>query len=806
MSDLERIKEFNEAKNFFEKKDFPNAKKKFISLLNENINEYGPNYFLGKIAEEEGNLKLAETYGERIIACDPHNIKGWIFLIELYLNNKNIDKAIKYAIKNIDYGYHKSEMNYCLGKIYFDSGKLDKAESFFIESYSINNNYHKSLYGLSLVNIHKKNYDTALKYLLKQLSYDSKNINVLNAIGFCYYQAKNFQEAKNYYLKSIKIKSDQSDILLSVGTILTLLENYSESIKYFNKSLKLNSKDINTYINYGRALASLNEDRKALEIYSQGLKINENHPLLLTNIGASFLNLGEIKEAKKVLNKSLEIDANKIETLTNLGNIASLEQEFYKALDFYNEALKIDKENIVILNNISKIQLDLRQFDKCYENLKKILKKNPEYSKAHNNISSYYYEKGEIKKSLKSAMKALKYNKSEKDLPEIYNNIGNCHKALGEIEQSINSYEKSLKFINAPAEAFMQLSYLKKILINDPLISKMEDRKNKNINLRDKAIIDFGLYKVYEDNKDYKKAFLSLEEANLEYKKLNKPFDIKILESEYDKKKEIYTHQNFPNYSSEGFNSDIPIFIVGMPRSGTSLLEQILSNHSKISGAGELTKISELKSKLISTRQEITKDNHVKTYFNENLIKELSSEIKNDAGKEYISFLKKYLEKGKKYVTDKMPGNYINIGFIKLILPKAKIINIERNPMDNCFSLFSLRFNRGHEFSYDLEMLGKNYNLYQDLMNFWNKEFNNDIYNIKYESLVENIEKETRKLLNYCNLNFEENCINFHKNKRSVLTASSVQVRKKINTSSINRWKRYDKDLTLLKDVLNKKI
>ena len=149
-----------------------------------------------------------------------------------------------------------------------------------------------------------------------------------------------------------------------------------------------------------------------------------------------------------------------------------------------------------------------------------------------------------------------------------------------------------------------------------------------------------------------------------------------------------------------------------------------------------------------------------------------------------------------------MPGNFLNIGFIKLILPKAKIINIVRNPMDNCFSLYSLRFHRGHEFSYDLEVLANYYNLYQELMDFWSQEFVNDIYNIQYENLVENIANETKKILNHCNLNFEENCINFHKNKRTVLTASDVQVRKKINSSSINKWKKYDKNLSILQRIL----
>jgi tetratricopeptide (TPR) repeat protein len=802
MTEEERIYEFNKAKKFFQKRDFSNAKQKFKEILKDNLDEYGPNYFLAKIAQEEKDLKLAETYGEKIIKSNPTNVRGWNLLIDLNLKSGNSDKAIKYAKENIRLGYHKGEMNYNLGKIFLYIKKFDNAEDFFKKSFSLNINDNKSLYGLALVNIHKENYDSAIKYLLKQLSYDKNNVNSLNAIGFCYYQKKNYIKANSYYFKSIKLNSKQPDILLSIGTIFTILESYNESIEYFKKSLKLNSKNINSYINYGRALASLNQHKNAIEIYNQGLKINKNQPLLLANIGASYLNLGEIKEAKNILNKALEIDSNKIETLVNLGNVASIEQDFYKALDFYKKALKIDKENLIILNNISKIQIDLGLLDDSYKNLKKIIKKNPTYSKAYNNISNYYYEKGNIEESIINAQKALDCIKEEKDLPEIYNNIGNCHKALGEIDKSIISYKKSLEFVNAPAEAFMQLSYLNKIQINDPIIKKMENHKNKNIALKEKATIGFGLYKVYEDNEDYERAFLNLKEANLIYNRINKPIDIKRLENDYNTKKEIYSHKTFSNYNSSGFNSNIPIFIVGMPRSGTSLLEQILSNHSKISGAGELTKISELKSKLITTRKELTSENSIRTYYNENLIKKIKADTRVELGKEYIKFLKNYLEKGKEYVTDKMPGNYVNIGFIKLILPKAKIINIERNPMDNCFSLYSLRFHRGHEFSYDLEALANNYNLYQELMEFWKQEFINDIFTVKYENLIENLEIETTKILRHCGLDFEENCINFHKNKRVVLTASNVQVRKKINNSSINRWKKYDKELSILQKNL----
>ena len=802
MTEVERINEFNQAKVFFEKKDFFNAKIKFKELLKENLNEYGPNYFLAKIAQEEKDLKLAEAYGERIIKNNPANIRGWNLLIDLNLKNGNLNKAIKYAKENIRLGYHKGEMNYNLGKIFLDNRKIDEAVDCFKKSFSLNNNDYKPLYGLALVNINKENYDSAIKYILKCLSYDENNINLLNAIGFCHYQKKNYIKANSYYLNSIKLNSKQPEILLSIGTNLTFLESYSESIEYFKKSLKLNNKNINSYINYGRALASLSQHKNAIEVYNQGIKINKNHPLLLANIGASYLNLGEIREAKKVLNRSFEIDCNKIETLVNLGNIASIEQDFYNALDFYKRALKIDKENLIILNNISKTQIDLGLLEDSYKNLKKIIKKNPNYSKAYNNISTYYFEKGNIEKSIINAQKAMDCSKEEKDLPDIYNNIGNCHKALGELDKSIISYKKSLEFVNAPAESFMQLAYLNKIPVNDPMIKKMENQKYQNITLKDKATIGFGLYRVYEDNGDYKKAFLNLKEANLIYKNINNPIDIKRLENDYNIKKEIYSHKNFSNYNTVGFNSNIPIFIVGMPRSGTSLLEQILSNHSKISGAGELTRISELKSRIITTRQELTSENGLRTYYNEKLIKKINSKDRVELGKEYVKFLKNYLGKGKKHVIDKMPGNFLNIGFIKLILPKAKIINIVRNPMDNCFSLYSLRFHRGHEFSYDLESLANYYNLYQELMDFWSQEFVNDIYNIQYENLVENIENETKKILNHCNLNFEENCINFHKNKRTVLTASDVQVRKKINSSSINKWKKYDKNLSILQRIL----
>ena len=276
--------------------------------------------------------------------------------------------------------------------------------------------------------------------------------------------------------------------------------------------------------------------------------------------------------------------------------------------------------------------------------------------------------------------------------------------------------------------------------------------------------------KAYEDTKNFEQSFIHYKEANLlQRKKID--FSLKLEEEKFKEIKNIYNKKLFDKYKNCGCADYSPIFVIGMPRSCTTLVEQILSSHSKVYGAEEVEFIPNL----------------IKKKFDKDNLKKI--------GEEYIAKMKD-ISNNSERTTDKLPINFLHVGFIKLILPKSKIIHCYRNPKDNCLSIYKTHFISGKvKFAYQLDEMVEYYNLYRDLMNHWNNLLPNFIFNIKYENLVNNPESEIKNLVENCNLNWDNKCLNFHNNKRPIKTASDTQARTKIYKSSINSWRNYEKYL-----------
>ena len=307
-----------------------------------------------------------------------------------------------------------------------------------------------------------------------------------------------------------------------------------------------------------------------------------------------------------------------------------------------------------------------------------------------------------------------------------------------------------------------------------------------------KVIIAYAFFEYYKNQGNYELSGKHLINCNkLQYSM--REFDIEKEIKFFSRIKRMTDGLTFkPKIDNKKIK---PIFICGMPRSGTTLCEQILSSHSKISGAGELSELTEL-----SGIENLIQTDTGKLIELENNLK--NSSFKENVRDKYLNFLAKYSDKKSKYVTDKMPHNFIFIGLIKLIFPDAKIIYCKRDPIDNCFSLFTHKFiEMSHQYSYNQSMLGSYYLLHQDLMSYFLDKFQ-DVFVLDNEKLVNNQEIVSKELINYCGLDWEDACLSFYNTKRQVRTASIEQVRKPINKKSIGAWKKYEKYLLELVSTL----
>ena len=464
------------------------------------------------------------------------------------------------------------------------------------------------------------------------------------------------------------------------------------------------------------------------------------HQVLFNILSIAYQSLGQNLKSIEIMDLALRANPNNPHFLNNMGISHYKEDNFDKAEYYFNRGLEIEPRYINILNNMGNLKRDLNFTEEAI---------------------NYYNKSLSIKP----------------DLPQTLYNLSLSYESLGNFDQAKDCLKKLLTSQPNFTIADRLISNMNKYLKNDIHFKEVEKKLNdKSLNQEQKSHLYFSLGKYYDDIKDYKNAFLNFSEGNKICKKITK----------YDIKKDIEKFNKIKNFPYESLKNDLElnsrklVFIVGMPRSGTSLIEQILSAHPDIYGGGELNFLGKSIEKNFLNKTKVEKKDM------ENLIDET-----NKSYHKKISFF----DNSKNVFTDKAPLNFRYIGFIKYIFPNAKIINCLRNKLDVSWSNFRNYFSGSLFFSNDLHDIYEFYKLYNDLISFWHSKLPNYIYNIEYDKLVNNPQEEVQKILNYLDLPWNESCLNHHKNKRSIKTASSVQARKPIYKSGINSSEVYRKYL-----------
>ena len=435
------------------------------------------------------------------------------------------------------------------------------------------------------------------------------------------------------------------------------------------------------------------------------------------------------------------------------------------------KAVQTEPKNAEAHSNLGVTLLRLGKIEDAEGSFKKAVALKPNYAEAHNNLGSTFKEQGKLSEAAKSFARATVV---KPDYAEAHNNLGVMLKALGKFDQARASYTQAISLAPDNAEAHRHLTLLKTFHSKDRQYSKMlEIYSDQNISKRNRCHINFALAKAYEDLGEFGEAFSHLKEGNLIRKELLK-YCIDQDRERFKNIKSTYPRIKQLSLKLDGLTRDVtPIFIVGLPRSGTTLIEQIVSSHSKVTGAGELP---------------------FATLFGSDIVNGIS-EISNGA---LVNFRVKYLEKlkdvseGKKIVIDKMPHNFLHIGLLAAAFPEAKIVHVKRNPAAVCWANYRQYFAlTSSGYSHAIEDIVIYYKLYQDLMRFWFANLGSRIYELDYEQMTASQENETRQVIKYLELGWEDICLSPESNTRSVATASNVQVREKMYQGSSEQWKRY---------------
>ena len=522
-----------------------------------------------------------------------------------------------------------------------------------------------------------------------------------------------------------------------LGAVLGATGRSSEAADANQTAVALSPKDAAAHNNLGNTLKELGRFDDAVISYKRAIALKPDFAMAYSNLGNTLKELGRLDEAETSYNQAIALKPDYAEAHYNLGNTLKELERFEDAETSYTQAIAL----------------------------------KPDFAEAQNNLCSTLKELGRLDDALACYKQATEL---KPNFAEAQNNLGNALVEVGRLDEARASYNRAIDLRPNFAGAHRMLASIKKFDVQDEQYSLMHQLYlDENISDAQRCHINFGLAKACEDLEDFEQAYTHYVEGNALRKKLLQ-YDINVDVGLFSKLK-----ANYPQIAPSSLTSDIvsnnlmPIFIVGMPRSGTTLVEQIISSHSQVTGAGELNFVAQLGA---TTATGVNRANY----------------------ESLLDFRNKYLNKmknvsyGNLSVTDKMPQNFRYIGLLAAAFPEAKIVHVKRDPAAVCWANYKQYFeSKNIGYCYAIDDVINYYALYENLMDFWTNTLSDRIYQLDYEQLTVNQGSETRQLINHLRLDWDEKCLSPQNNTRGVATASNVQVRKKVYKGSSEQWKKY---------------
>lgn len=540
---------------------------------------------------------------------------------------------------------------------------------------------------------------------------------------------------------------------------------------------------------------------KAVELQQQGqlhasekicldvLKQDPNNPDAMHLLGLAKYLQGKTQEAISLITEAVQAQPRNPLFHANLGECLRQTGDYSRAESHYRKALQHDPRFTNALNGLAICLGEQGHHDHATQTLKKLLRYEPDNGHAHTNLARSLRELGRHDEALRHGMKALQLSP---DNPAVYNNVGLILSNVGRHDEAIRHYQKAIHLDQEFGHAYYNLAQAKKFSADDDdLIRFMEKSlKISGLDRQSQIQLHFALGKAHDDRKAWEKAFRHYDQAN---KMSGIHFDASSFRRYIDDIITTFDSSFFASCNITGNTKARPIFIVGMPRSGTTLLEQILASHPDLHGIGECTEIPRITLKMQEYLQASSPYPACMTKITEKKVRKLAT-----------SYLKAVRLSKQTTVSsiDKMPTNFLHLGLILLLFPDARILHMTRHPLDTCLSCYFQHFSNRNNYTYDLVSLGQYYREYLRIMKHWKRLMPDRILDIAYESLVADQGNETQRILEYCELDWNESCLDFHKTQRAVQTASNFQIRQPIYTTSRARWKNYSKHLTPLARAL----
>ena len=679
------------------------------------------------------------------------------------------------------------------------------------------------------------------------------------------YEVNKLSEANILLRRILTAAPGHAPALHLLGVVTHQLGDTKTAIKLIEDAIKTNPEEALFHANIGEMYRILKNLEAAIKHGEKAINLAPNNANARSNLGIAYYDSGQIEKAEACQKRALEIAPNLATALNNLGSIEHDRKNLDGATEYYKKAVAAAPNYIESISNLASILTESEQPDEAIKLLLPLLQSNPKFADAHCNIATAFlvkedYDKAEFGFKRALALKAdyleaniglakvlqekrdyataLRHAEIAKNInpnkADVYSLIGgicgeygypekaklNFAKALeldpklvsaylgrghqlmesGDIKGAADDFKHALSLEPDNLGARLAIAQVNKVKPEDDNMAALITQVSKIDTLPDaKAVpLHFALGKCFEDTKQYDLAFkhyqagCQLKRKRIEYSADNNDLITKNI-------MDVFNKENIDRLRGDACDSNLPIFVLGMPRSGTTLTETIIASHPTVYGAGELNDILEIAAQALGTDNVNTNQNSIGYPLN---LKGVTQTELKAMGERYIAGLQARAPTSPK-ITDKMPANFNCLGLIHLMLPNAKIVHVRRNPIDTCLSCYTRLFNKSQLQSYDLQDIGRYYRNYATLMAHWRTVLpTGSFYEIQYEDIIADAEGQSRALIDYCGLTWDDACLEFHKTERNIRTASVTQVRQPIYKTSVEKWRHYEKHLGPLFDAL----
>ncbi|MDT8318934.1 MAG: sulfotransferase [Xanthomonadales bacterium] len=612
----------------------------------------------------------------------------------------------------------------------------------------------------------------------------------LRLLGHALMKQNRLQEAEEQIRFALELRPNHPQLHEDLGSVLGLQGRLEESIPCLEQAIELEPTLPLAHKKLGRALAAVGRGQEADKAFEEYFERDPEKRVVA--LGADHLKAGRLDEAVETLQGVLRKNPDNVDAMVFLANTyCKQERKIDDAEALLRRATSVAPDYVSAWLSLGSLLLEEGKREQAIEAYRTATRLEPGHAAAWGLLASAYGPAGQPEKAARAYVKALKLDPK---IVNVHHGYGHVLKTLGKQNAALDAYREAVRLRPQFGEAYWSMANLKVFRFEDCEIEAMlAQLEGSELSVSAEIHIRFALGKAFEDRGDYEKAWHYYDSGNRRQRE-QVYYDPNVFDSRQQEIRELFSTEFLAANEGAGHDAPDPILIVGLPRSGSTLVEQILASHSQVEGTAELPELGNLTNMLGRYRPDDMRFPKVLTA--------LRGRDWRSLGLRYLKKTRPYRETDKPRFTDKLPNNFPLVGFLHLILPNATVINTLRHPLDTLLGNYKQLFGKGQNFTYDMMDLADYYRQYHATMAHWREVLPGKVLDVHYEDTVLDLEGQVRRILDHCGLEFEEACLRPWETRRAVKTASSEQVRQPIYTSSLGKWRHYEPHLDLWKDEL----